>query len=401
MHEQLQQSLKTAALKTVHFLERQMDDDGAYGADATDLACYYKSPMLFYLAGRRDLAGQVLSQIKQRFMTDEGDFVTSEGVKSVKGEYVEFWCYTNGWITRAARQLARSDIDALSYEYLMRFYVGENQGFLANSLDRNSGITDVITVAHHGLINLERGNLKVAISAGNYLCDVFAIQPDLQKGFYLRRSVDGGLLTDFESALSPFYFVSKREPEQLYFMIAYPCAYLALLYQSTQDVRYLESAKAYLDFALSSHQGVYRCKFSHKLAWAASIVYSITGEEPYLEAVERIITYFMEMQSEEGMWFLSDDVNVAYDQSAEIAAWFFDIANYLDKVNNEKKRLDPSPQVDGSKAEEEHRVEGSLFAKCIAGLVSGIGLYVAYKHYSADSGLTSCVSDFKFSSPSG
>jgi hypothetical protein len=57
-----------AAECAVEWLATRLRDDGSYGPDADDLACYYKSPYLFQLSGRTREAARILAFIQGRFM---------------------------------------------------------------------------------------------------------------------------------------------------------------------------------------------------------------------------------------------------------------------------------------------------------------------------------------------
>lgn len=318
-----------SAGKTIEFFESKLQEDGSYGEDMKDISCYFKSPMMFISANKSEKALSVLNYIKSSFMYEDGDFKTDESLKSLNQAYVEYWSYTNGWIIRAANQLNISDISLQGYEYLLKYNIGEN-GFLTNNVNTNSNVVDVLTVAHHGLINLEMGNLNIATEAGIYLSNVFKKQPNLNEGFYLRLNKEGQLLTQFSQEKAPLYLISTTLPNQLYFMIGYPAAYLALLYKKTSNEIFLEAAKEYLNFSLSCNKNIYQCDFSHKIAWAASIIYEYTLDFNHLRAIEKISNYFINKQKN-GIWF-NEDTCTSYDQSAEIACWFLNIVNNLKNV---------------------------------------------------------------------
>jgi len=334
MRAKLQEDLRCSATKVVDYFESKLRKNASLGDEATDIACYFKVPMMFVIAGKMDLASQILMFIKETFMTESGDFFTKQSLKSANPAYIEFWSYTNGWIIRAAQQLSRSDMTEPGSAYLEKYHVGDGLGYLTHNVTLKDGVTDVLTAAHHGLIHLEAGRLDLAIASGNYLTVAFQKQPHLENGFYLRLDASLNPITDYSSELSAIHFIDKEKPEQLYFMIAYPAAYLALLYKETKNKDFLNEAKRYLDFALSCSESVYHSKFSHKLAWAASIVYAITNEENYLDAVVKIVRFFMGMQSEDGMWFSDSDCVTSYDQSAEIACWFLEINNNLKALSS-------------------------------------------------------------------
>lgn len=308
----LETLLAESVEKTIQNFESKLQTDGSLGYEAADIACYFKLPMMFIAAGKMESARKVMGYIKTRFLLPDGDFGNSASIKSIKPEYIEYWSYINGWILRAANILEMTDVSRPASAYMKRY----------------TGFSDVLTAAHHGLIALEAGEMKDAPSAGDYLCAAIHDQPDLNKGFYLRFE-NKKAVTAFASEQTPFYFVSKTEPNQLHFMIGYPAAFLALLYQETRDEKYLAAAKQYLDFSLSSHESVYACGFSHKTAWAASILFALTEEAQYLHAVEKISNYLVSNQAANGLWYADADVNTSLDQSAEIAGWFLEIGRYL------------------------------------------------------------------------
>ncbi|CAF1649116.1 unnamed protein product, partial [Didymodactylos carnosus] len=206
----------------------------------------------------------------------------------------------------------------------------ENGGYLTNKVEtNNNGITDILTTAHFGLLQLEDGNIGRAVKAGNYLLKVFEKQPDLTKGLYLRLNKNNELITDYSVEMSWAYIVKKVETEQPYFMIGYPIAYLTLLYEKTGNTNFLKSAKDYMNFALSCNEHIYSSSMSHKLAWAAALLLKHDDNfvQHYLTTVEKIANHFMSQQSEQGM--LPGSIDTSYDQSAEVACYFLEIVNIL------------------------------------------------------------------------
>jgi hypothetical protein len=213
--------LAESAEQVISFLESKLQKDGSYGTEAKDIACYFKSPMLFLTGDRPHSADAVLNHIQTEFMIVDGDFRNSPDTRSANGAYNEYASYMNGWIVRAAHRRGRTNISEPGYNYLKQYNLGENAGFLTNDVKAQSGVTDVLTAAHHGLVNLEMENMDIAISAGNYLCKALSRQPNLSEGFYLRRDKQGEVITQFSKEQAAFSFVSATEPNQLHFMIGY------------------------------------------------------------------------------------------------------------------------------------------------------------------------------------
>lgn len=326
---ELSNMLLHSANKTLKFFEMLLERNGSYGENANDLACYFKSPMLFIAARKFAIAKKILDHIKASYMRKDGDFNTSEKMKSYRPEYTEYWAYCNGWILRAAYQLGVTSISRPAYKYIMQYYAGSDKGFLTKNIHNQSTATDVFTTAHLGLINLEMDQMEFAIAAGNYLCSAFNMQSSVTDGFYLRFDKNGRPITEFTHEESTFYFVNTKEPNQRHFMVGYPSAYLALLYKKTGDTKYLLAAKDYLDFALSCDSNVYESNYSLKLSWASSILYSVTKDKRYLNVIEKICRHFLDTQTQSGTWHPNSNIYILYDQSAEIAYWFLEIAKNI------------------------------------------------------------------------
>jgi len=325
--------LDTAANKTLGYFNARILDNGSFDDSVLDLACYFKVPMLLIAAGQTTAANKMLDYIALNYMTKQGDFYTDTNNKSIKPEYMEYWCYMNGWILRAAQQLARHDITQQGFQYLNNILSRNKQGFLTNNPELDNGVTDVLTAAHMGLLYLELNDLEKAIIAGDYLCHAMAIQRPLTEKFYLRYDDNLTAIKEFDPNNAAMYVVNVTLPDQLYFMLGYPIGFLVKLYEKTQQINYFQIATEYLNFVLSTEY-VYQANTSHKVAWAASLVYLHDENPDYFSAVERIAQHFIQQQSDSGLWY-EGDLITSYDQSAEIAYWFIDIigCNYRNGTN--------------------------------------------------------------------
>ncbi|MDJ0657961.1 MAG: hypothetical protein QNJ42_00565 [Crocosphaera sp.] len=315
--------------QAIHWLKSQMNEDGNYGLSNTDLACYYKSPYLFYVSGEITLANQILTYIKNNFLQKNGDFLAKNGHKSKNIAFNEYWAYINGWIMLTAQKMGRFDVAYPAYSYLKLFYDTELGGFKTHKPEDNNQVFDILTTAHLGLTSLYFGELEKAKKAGNFLKKVLDIQPNIRKNFYLRINQKQQLITEFSQDVSVFYCVSTFEPNQAYFMIGYPIAFLGKLYLATQNNHYLEIAQNYLDFAEQCNPNIRTFYFSHKVAWGASIVANLTQESQYRNLAFDIADYLVSLQNNEGMWLKDEPNFTSFDQTAEIAIWLREISTEL------------------------------------------------------------------------
>lgn len=345
--------------KAVNWLESRLTEDGSYGSEVRDLACYYKSPLLFYISGKAEAANRVLNYIKSRFMRSNGDFTTEGNTKSENVAFVEYWAYINAWIAIASQKMGRFDVAYPAYQYLTSFYHphlggfttkkpyesgGKNlfssQSFLLDSSSLNNhksyesdgqNVLDVLTTAHLGLAALYFGDLEKAKNAGNLLQKIIAIQPDIKSRFYLRIDDNESLLTKFSEKIELFFNVSATQPNQAYFMIGYPIAFLGILYRATGDDICLKTGQKYLEFA-SKCSGIDSFHFSHKVAWGAAIIANLTKDIEDAKISTNIADYLLSIQAEDGAWFKDEPAYISFDQTAEIAIWLREISTELSGI---------------------------------------------------------------------
>lgn len=321
---------RQAALRGVEWLAGQVRGDGSYGPDVPDPASYYKSPWLMLLAGRNDLAYRLLGYIERTYMQPNGDFVLADGTKSENGVFNEYWPYMNAWIAMASQKMGRFDMARKAWAYLRTYY---HEGLGAFTLRAPYGEGDNLVegfiTAHLGLASLYFGEDARARTSGDFLLHLLELQPDLSQALYLRVDDGAALVTELPPELQNLGVVKTAEPYQLYFLVGYPIAFLAKLYDATGETKYLDGARAYLDFARSCHETLYSFFYAHKVGWAASQVARLTGDQGAESTARRIADYLVSIQEPNGGWVQDEPVHTSFDQSAEICAWLLELSAEL------------------------------------------------------------------------
>jgi hypothetical protein len=318
------QDYLAASNHAVDFLVSQMQVDGSY-ASTDDLAAYYKSPTTLYAAGRVEEANRLVDYIQNRFLQANGDVLTGPGNKSADFAYTEYYHYTNAWIAMGTQRLGRFDVAVPTHKYLLDFYNKRQGGFNTNGpyhpWDKKGTVTDTLSISHGGLMALYFGDMKKAKAAGDLLLDVYDDQDDLASGFYLRIDWKGRLIKEYPPEMAGFYFVSATDPNQAYFFIGYPIAYLGLLHRATGEDRYQEGANNYLNFALSTTGNIRSFFYAHKVAWGAAICAKNTGNPAYAQLARDICDYLVSIQQPNGQFLPELGVFSSLDQTSEIALW--------------------------------------------------------------------------------
>jgi len=124
-----------------------------------------------------------------------------------------------------------------------------------------------------------------------------------------------------------FHCVSQDTPGQLYFMLAFPAMVLLELSAASSAERpgeataYKDCAMKLLDF-LKGCNGVFESPMAHKVAVAAAMA----GDA---DMAIKIADYLLTLQQPSGSFQKELDAMDCLDQSAEIAAWLFQVQRSL------------------------------------------------------------------------
>lgn len=300
--------------------------------DNIDPAHMFKLPMTLISLDRREEAEEMLNHLHCLFLQNSGDISKGKN-KSSNPAYLEFYNYIDGWLLRAAILLGMNDVFGVSIERYLRGQ-RENGGFITHALEYNDGVTDIISTANGGMVCLALQDNRSAIKAGDYLIDNLESNKRKKGGLnniFLRADEKNHLvipLPENRDMLS----VDKNNEDQLYFMVAFPVAFLSYLYGSSNDERYLSAAIEYADFLIACHPKFVESDASHKTSWALSCLFMHTNNQMYISPIQKIIKYFESIKDQEtGLWFV-DDVLKSLDQSAEIICWLSEIRKNIPQI---------------------------------------------------------------------
>lgn len=313
---------RAASDRAVAWLLSRLHADGGFGPDAVDMTCYHKAAYLFGLAGETAAANRILTLVKQRYLQADGDFLIAPGRKVDRVNYNELtWGYSNGWFALAAHRAGRFDISMPAYAYLQRLRHAATGGYTSTAPHQaGHPVIELLATAHVGTLDLYLGNIDRAVAAADLVRKFDTMQSDRSAGMYLRMDGDGAFIRGYPAAEAPYYFLDATTPGQFYFVPGYAAAFLCQVSQVTGRQEYLDTARAYVEYAAGTH-GVYATHFSHKLAWGASLLYRVTGESRYRDIALRIAGFMADLQGVDGAWFGDQPLHVSLDQTAECAIW--------------------------------------------------------------------------------
>lgn len=311
-----------ASDSAVQWLLPKLKDDGSFGPGVVEMTSYHKSVYFFALAGETAAANAMMSYIKRRYLQPDGDFMLAPGQKRDKVAYnEECWGYSNGWFALAAHRMGRFDVSLPAYQYLLKHFHPGTGGFTSSRPGSQAHpVIDLISTAHMGMLALYLGDRERALAAGSRVQKFALDQPSPDNGIYVRMNAKGLFITDFPPDEAINYYLDRSTPGQFYFTPGYATAFLATLYTVTADRAYLHSAERLFELAASA-EGVLTTHFSHKLAWGAALLYSITGDKRYADFALHVADIIVAMQSADGSWFADQPEYVSFDQTAECGIW--------------------------------------------------------------------------------
>jgi hypothetical protein len=150
------------------------------------------------------------------------------------------------------------------------------------------------------------------------------LQPDPDHRFYTRLDFGGKLLADFSDEDAFASVIDTQAPDQCWYAVGLPFAFLIQLHSASGEGRYGAHARWLFDFQL-------RCVnpwdggSSGKAGWACAMLYRITGESRYRDVALRVGRYIVDRQDDDGGWthaFGDGSItNAAMDVSAEYSLW--------------------------------------------------------------------------------
>ena len=319
-----------ASNRAAKWLAEQVQPDGSLGE--TDLAAYYKAPIVLQMSGHTRQAHAVLGFIARTFGRADGDFATSAQNKTADAGLKQYPGYMNGWIIQAAQAMSCYDLSYRGYDWLRRFAHPDGAGGLDGPPGTRSDTVELLMTCHIGAVALAMGDRSTACAAGEALQVFWRVQPDSDERFYLRLDKRRRPLTGNHDGnhddLAVFRVIEAGAEGQLWFFVGYPIAFLTLLYRATGTTGYLGLAREYAGFALRC-PALPREHYAHKVAWGAALLAEVTGETKYRDLAARITEMLVGTQADAGDWLPDQPRVTRLDQSAELGLRLGEIGAYL------------------------------------------------------------------------
>jgi hypothetical protein len=304
-----------------YLLQRCRLDDGL-GFSRLGVFEYGKVLTALQVSGCSNAAGRLCDWIRANGMKPEGDLAPRPEKVSDHN-----YTYPNSWVIMGAHRLGQFDLSQKAMDFLMDFWDSKSGGFYSSATERNSDTKqDVIYVSFCGLAALYTGRLDVARAVGRWMRTIIELQPNFPKELYTVYSRDKGLHELPKSENDLRYVVSQNATRgQLFFQPGTAAVYLARLYQATGEKEWIDLARQYMQFPEGANDSLFRLLQAGKVGWAASVLYTLTGEEKYKEMAIRIGDNLIAAQSRKGYWKASGSKKPNINFTAEMVIWLDEI----------------------------------------------------------------------------
>ena len=154
------------------------------------------------------------------------------------------------------------------------------------------------------------------------------LQPNFPQQLYSVYSREGGLHTQFDPVEEVrFLLNASAERDEYFFHPGIAAGFLANLHKATGENKWLELAQDYMRLAEIASDFNFKSLRAGKVAWAASNLYTLTGEQKYAEMAARVGDNLLAQQSQQGAWHFGQ--MSSSDATAEMVVWLDEVHQAL------------------------------------------------------------------------
>ncbi len=305
------------------YLLRLLREDGSFGDLEQGVAEYYKVPTAFQVCGQTEAANRLCGWIRNNGMTPEGDF----GPRPRAAEGYSY-AYYNTWVIIGTHRLGQFDLSQKGMDFLLNFWDSKSGGFYSSPSEREARtLQDLWVVSGCGHAALYTGRIHVARGVGHWMQRMMDAQPNYPEEMYTVYSRATGLHTETDPDDPIRYvLVNAAEGDQFFFHPGIAGAFLARLYQTTDEYQWLDLSREYMRFAETAKDNLYRLRRAGKVGWAASVLYTLTGEQKYRDMAIKVGDNLIKSQDRIGSWSSTTDdlmgnTRPNNDTTAEMVVW--------------------------------------------------------------------------------
>lgn len=313
------------------YLLNQIHKDGSFGNPELGVTEYYKVPAALTVCGMSAAASRLLDWIRENGLSKNGDF----GPRPPDTINNYYYTYYNSWVIKGAHRLGQFDLSNQGTRFLLNFWDKRSGGFYSSVNDRNEETEqDLWVVSGSAWCAIYTGNLHVAKGVGRWMRNLMDEQPNYPEQLWTVYSRSSGLVTEIRNNDTFRYLLDRDETrDQSFFHPGIAAGFLVELYQATGENEWLDLAYKYMEFC--DYVGDYHFSLlrAGKVGWAASLLYTVTGDEKFRKMAIRVGNNLINSQSPKGFWEWSESGKTGpnNDATAELVVWLDEIHQSVGK----------------------------------------------------------------------
>lgn len=288
-----------ACRKGTDWLLGLVNPDGSVGP-AEERLYYYRVPWTLAMMGEVAAASRKLEWIRQHMFSPAGAF---EGVSPQGGFEARDGSYPLACLIVGAALMRRLDIVYPGTRHLLTWQDPQSGGLYNHRRDMSdTGEQELFPACQAGMTFLIVGQLEAAQKAGAWLRQLWQSQPDVEHKLYHVYSPAKGLVTDYPPDQEALYVTKKDDPWQHHFNGGIAAAFLTKLYMATGEPGWLDLARQYQAFSMTTDACQFQSMQVCKSGWGAGLLYVATREVHYREWALRMGDWFVAHQHDDGHW---------------------------------------------------------------------------------------------------
>jgi len=272
--------------------------------------------------GRRDWAAAALRCVRE-------DFVNPDGSLQQGPNRAGMLPYVPAWLAWGAHRAEAFELSAGLLDQICAYQCLRSGGFFGSAEARaaNNGEIDFDSTTISIIALAQCGRAQAAARAADLLLRMYKEQPALHEGFRTAWCEPDGPLADDQAG--PTSVLRWSEPAQHYYKVGLFTLALCYAYGATGTRQYLDAARQLHDLTVARAADLWTNTISHKMCWAATCLYSTTGEPEYLEHACRFADHLVAVQHQDGpftypeLWpdFPPDNWELLPNAGAQFALW--------------------------------------------------------------------------------
>lgn len=292
---------EAARRRGIEFLLRHSRADGEIGPVA-ERVTYYRVPWALMLGGETGAASRLLGWIEEHGLGADGEFHGGHPWSAAANPALN--TYRETCLAYGAQLLRRFDLARRAMAFALPFQDPTTGGiYMDRERTGPDGSQLLFITCQFGMSALITGHLEAALGAGRWLQQLWAAQPALPDRLYTVWTRAGGLATSpLVGDDSRHYVNESQEVLQLHYNGGIAAAFLTPLFMRTADQTWLDLARAYQAFSMSSTERQFETKQVCKSAWGAGLLWLATRDPLYLAWATRLGDWFTAEQVEDGHW---------------------------------------------------------------------------------------------------